>query len=119
MDPKELLKKCKLYYRKWKSPDAYILRLFMKFSSYLKLFQDFENLYKSPMHRNQGPPAPLIDKIVQRTDKWLVSIHKQLKEDSLIFVLGNHGRMGGQQQYSPAAAIRRGNDLPVGMIIRK
>jgi len=54
-------------------------------------FLDFENLYKNPMYK-RGAPENLIKKLIHRTDKWMLGMYKQAAPNTLIIIVGNHGR---------------------------
>ena len=54
-------------------------------------FLDFENLYQNPIYK-RGAPENLIKRLIHRTDKWMLGMYKQAAPNSLIIIVGNHGR---------------------------
>lgn len=78
-------------------------------------FLDFESLYRS----KRNTPETLIDKLIKRTDKWLLSIYKQARKNSLIIILGNHGRYKIDLNYSGKIAEWRKASVPVSVMIYK
>ena len=47
-------------------------------------YLDFENLHKQQTRLKQRTPEVLIEKLINRTDKWILSNYKQLRKNSLI-----------------------------------
>lgn len=54
-------------------------------------FLDFEKLYANPLYRKQ-PPENLVQKLIHRTDKWMLGMYKQAAPGSLLIITGDHGR---------------------------
>ena len=51
-------------------------------------FLDFESLYR----KKRQTPEDLIEKLIKRTDKWILNLYKQSRSKTLMLILGNHGR---------------------------
>ena len=54
-------------------------------------FLDFEKLYTNPLYSRQ-PPENLVQKLIHRTDKWMLGMYKQAAAGTLLIITGNHGR---------------------------
>ncbi|MHA1143451.1 MAG: hypothetical protein ACTSRW_01865 [Candidatus Helarchaeota archaeon] len=54
-------------------------------------FLDFEKLYTNPIYRRQ-PPENLVQKLIHRTDKWMLGMYKQAAAGTLLIITGDHGR---------------------------
>ena len=82
-------------------------------------YHDFENLYKQQQRLKQRTPEELIEKLILRTDKWILSNYKQLRKNSLMIIIGDHGRSKLDLQYSGKIAQWREASVPVAIFIRK
>lgn len=82
-------------------------------------YHDFENLYKQQQRLKQRTPEDLIQKLILRTDKWILGNYKQLRKNSLMIILGDHGRSKLDLQYSGKIAQWREASVPVAIFIRK
>ena len=82
-------------------------------------FLDFENLYKRSMQFQKSPPEDLISKLILRTSKWLTGMFKQLKKNSVMFILGTHGRIQIETSYTGKVAEWRKASLPIGVLMTK
>ncbi|MFX1399123.1 MAG: hypothetical protein ACFFAS_19030 [Promethearchaeota archaeon] len=82
-------------------------------------YHDFENLYKQQQRLKQRTPEELIQKLILRTDKWILGNYKQLRKNSLMIILGDHGRSKLDLQYSGKIAQWREASVPVAIFIRK
>ncbi len=82
-------------------------------------YHDFENLYKQQQRLKQRTPEELIEKLILRTDKWILSNYKQLRNNSLMIIIGDHGRSKLDLQYSGKIAQWREASVPVAIFIRK
>ena len=82
-------------------------------------FLDFENLYKRSMQFQKTPPEDLISKLILRTSKWLTGMFKQLKKNSVMFILGTHGRTQIETSYTGKIAEWRKASLPIGVLMTK
>ncbi len=78
-------------------------------------FLDFESLYRS----KRQTPEELIEKLIKRTDKWLLSIYKQSRSKSLMIILGNHGRYKIDLNYQGKIAQWRKASVPVAVMTYK
>ena len=78
-------------------------------------FLDFESLYR----RKRAAPEELIEKLIKRTDKWLISMYKQLRSGSLMIILGNHGRYRLDLNYQGKIAQWRMASVPVAVMTYK
>ena len=83
-------------------------------------FLDFENLYQNPIYK-RGPPENLIQRLIHRTDKWMLSMYKQAAANSLIMIVGNHGRMDIEMSYDPESKMAqwRKASTPVAVLCMK
>jgi len=82
-------------------------------------FLDFENLYHRSMQFQKTPPEDLISKLILRTSKWLTGMFKQLKKNSVMFILGTHGRTQIETSYTGKIAEWRKASLPIGVLMTK
>ena len=82
-------------------------------------YLDFENLHKQQQKLKQRTPEDLIEKLINRTDKWILSNYKQLRNNSLMIILGDHGRAKMDLEYSGKIAQWREASVPIAIFIRK
>jgi hypothetical protein len=82
-------------------------------------YLDFENLHKQQQALKQRTPEDLIEKLILRTDKWILSNYKQLRNNSLMIILGDHGRVKLDLEYSGKIAQWREASVPIAILIRK
>ena len=82
-------------------------------------YLDFENLHKQQQALKQRTPEDLIDKLILRTDKWILGNYKQLRNNSLMVILGDHGRVKLNLEYSGKIAQWREASLPIAFIFKK
>jgi hypothetical protein len=82
-------------------------------------YLDFENLHKQQQALKQRTPEELIDKLILRTDKWILSNYKQLRNNSLMVILGDHGRIKLDLEYSGKIAQWREASVPIAILIKK
>ncbi len=82
-------------------------------------YLDFENLYKQQQKLKQRTPEDLIQKLINRTDKWILSNYKQLRDKSLMIIIGDHGRSKLDLEYSGKVAQWREASVPIAIFIRK
>ena len=79
----------------------------------------FENLHKQQQRLRQRTPEDLIEKLINRTDKWILSNYKQLRSNSLMIIIGDHGRVKLDLEYSGKIAQWREASVPIAILIRK
>jgi hypothetical protein len=82
-------------------------------------YLDFENLHKQQQKLKQRTPENLIEKLINRTDKWILSNYKQLRKNSLMIILGDHGRSKLDLEYSGKIGQWREASVPIAIFIRK
>ncbi len=82
-------------------------------------YLDFENLHKQQRTLKQRTPEDLIEKLILRTDKWILGNYKQLRSNSLMIILGDHGRVKLDLEYSGKIAQWREASVPIAIVIRK
>lgn len=82
-------------------------------------YLDFENLHKQQTRLKQRTPEDLIEKLINRTDKWILSNYKQLRKNSLMIILGDHGRSKLNLEYAGKIAQWREASVPIAIFIRK
>ncbi|MBY9007945.1 MAG: hypothetical protein KGD63_14480 [Candidatus Lokiarchaeota archaeon] len=82
-------------------------------------YLDFENLHKQQQRLRRRTPEDLIEKLINRTDKWLISNYKQLRPNSLMIIIGDHGRSKMNFEYSGKIAQWREASVPIAIFLRK
>ena len=82
-------------------------------------YLDFENLHKQQQRLRQRTPEDLIEKLINRTDKWILSNYKQLRNNSLMIIIGDHGRSKLNLEYSGKIAQWREASVPIAIFIKK
>ena len=82
-------------------------------------YLDFENLHKQQQRLKQRTPEDLIEKLINRTDKWILSNYKQLRNNSLMIIIGDHGRSKLNLEYSGKIAQWREASVPIAIFIKK
>ncbi|MFX0038477.1 MAG: hypothetical protein ACFFCY_03085 [Promethearchaeota archaeon] len=82
-------------------------------------YLDFENLHKQQQQLRQRTPEDLIEKLINRTDKWILSNYKQLRKNSLMIIIGDHGRVKLDLTFSGKIAQWRQASVPIAILIRK
>ncbi len=82
-------------------------------------YLDFENLHKQQQRLKRQTPEDLIEKLINRTDKWILSNYKQLRDNSLMIILGDHGRSKLDLEYSGKIAQWREASVPIAIFIKK
>ncbi|MFW9819298.1 MAG: hypothetical protein ACFFE5_06785 [Candidatus Thorarchaeota archaeon] len=82
-------------------------------------YLDFENLHKQQQQLKQRTPEDLIEKLINRTDKWILGNYKQLRPNSLMIIIGDHGRVKLDMAYSGKIAKWREASVPIAILIRK
>lgn len=80
---------------------------------------DFEEIYKSQKRTGASSPEELIQKLIKRTDKWILSQFKQLRSKSLMIVIGNHGRYKIDLQYQGKVSEWRAASVPLAVFLYK
>ena len=80
---------------------------------------DFEEIYRKHRRTGAASPEELIQKLIKRTDKWILSQFKQLRPKSLMIVLGNHGRYKIDLNYQGKVAEWRAASVPLALFIYK
>lgn len=82
-------------------------------------YLDFENLHKQQARLRRQTPEDLIEKLINRTDKWLLGNYKQLRQNSLMIIIGDHGRSKMDFEYSGKIAQWREASVPIAIFLRK
>jgi len=82
-------------------------------------YLDFEALHRQHSKLRQQTPEVLLEKLINRTDKWILSTYKQLRKNSLMIVLGDHGRFKMDLKYSGKIAQWRQASVPIAILIKK
>lgn len=100
----------------WVSASKWLNRVDFQYIHFL----DFENLYQNPMYR-KGPPENLIKRLIHRTDKWMLSMFKQAAPNTLIMIVGNHGRTDIEMSYDPNSKLAqwRKASTPIAVLCMK
>jgi hypothetical protein len=81
-------------------------------------FLDFETLHRKSQNI-QGSPEELIEKLINRTDKWIHTMFMQLRSKSMMIILGNHGRYKIDMNYSGKIAQWRAASVPLALCLYK
>ncbi len=83
-------------------------------------YLDFENLHKQQQQLKQRTPEVLIEKLLNRTDKWILGNYKQLRKNSLMIIIGDHGR-AKLKMFSGENKIAQWREasVPIAIFIRK
>ena len=79
---------------------------------------DFEEIYQGKQ-RGFSNPEELIQKLIKRTDKWILSQFKQLRSKSLMIVIVNHGRYKIDLNYQGKVAEWRAASVPLAVFLYK
>ena len=82
-------------------------------------FLDFEEIHRKKQRTGASSPEDLIQKLIKRTDKWILSMYKQLRSKSLMIVLGNHGRYKIDLEYQGKIAQWRAASVPLALFLYK
>ena len=82
-------------------------------------FLDFEEIYRTRTKTGVSTAEELIEKLIKRTDKWILSMYKQLRKNSLMIVLGDHGRYKLDLNYQGKVAEWRAASVPFTVCIYK
>ena len=82
-------------------------------------YLDFEALHRQHSKLRQQTPETLLEKLINRTDKWILSTYKQLRNNSLLVILGDHGRYRMDLEYSGKIAQWRQASVPIAILIKK
>ncbi|MHA1298280.1 MAG: hypothetical protein ACTSO9_02430 [Candidatus Helarchaeota archaeon] len=100
----------------WVSASKWLNRVDFQYVHFL----DFENLYQNPIYK-KGPPENLIQRLIHRTDKWMLSMYKQAAPNTLIMIVGNHGRKEIEMSYDPNSKLAqwRKASTPVAVLCMK
>ncbi len=80
---------------------------------------DFEELYNKRKRTGINTPEELTQKLIKRTDKWILSQFKQLRSKSLMLVIGNHGRNKIDLNYHGKIAELRAASVPLAICLYK
>jgi hypothetical protein len=80
---------------------------------------DFEELYRSKKRTGASNPEELIQKLIKRTDKWILANYKQLRSKSLMIIIGNHGRYKIDLNYQGKVAEWRKASVPLALFLYK
>lgn len=79
-------------------------------------FLDFEAMYQK---YSTQPPEEIAQKLITRTDNWILSLFKQAVPGTLLIVLGDHGRHEIQIRYEGKYARWREASVPIAILMKK
>jgi hypothetical protein len=79
-------------------------------------FLDFDTLYKE--HTNR-PPLELAQKLLHRTDRWLLGFFKQARPNTLFLILGNQGQRDYGLKYEGKYQNWAAANVPICLVIFK
>jgi hypothetical protein len=79
-------------------------------------FLDFDKMYS---YYDFQPPTTTAQKLITRTDNWILTLYKQLKNNSMMIILGTHGRKQYDMGYKGHFAELRGASVPIAILIEK
>jgi hypothetical protein len=79
-------------------------------------FLDFDTLYRE--HTNR-PPLELAQKLLHRTDRWLLGFYKQARANTLFLILGNQGQRDYGLKYEGKYQSWATANVPICLAIHK
>lgn len=79
-------------------------------------FLDFDTLYKEHTSR---PPLELAQKLLHRTDRWLLGFYKQARANTLFLILGNQGQRDYGLKYEGRYQNWATANVPICLVIYK
>lgn len=79
-------------------------------------FLDFDKLYREHSSR---PPLELAQKLLHRTDRWLLGFFKQARANTLFLILGNQGQKDYGLKYEGKYQNWVQANVPVCLVIHK
>jgi hypothetical protein len=79
-------------------------------------FLDFDTLYKEHTSR---PPLELAQKLLHRTDRWLLGFFKQARANTLFLILGNQGQRDYGLKYEGKYQSWATANTPICLVIYK
>ncbi len=79
-------------------------------------FLDFDTLYKEHTSR---PPLELAQKLLHRTDRWLLGFYKQARANTLFLILGNQGQRDYGLKYEDKYQNWATANVPICLVIYK
>ncbi|MFX0169072.1 MAG: hypothetical protein ACFE89_06870 [Candidatus Hodarchaeota archaeon] len=79
-------------------------------------FLDFDTLYREHTSR---PPLELGQKLLHRTDRWLLGFYKQARHQTLFFILGNQGQRDYGLKYEGKYQNWATANVPICLVIYK
>lgn len=79
-------------------------------------FLDFEELYRQYSFQ---PPKETAQKLITRTDSWVKVLYRQAQPDTLITIVGTHGRTAPPIEYEGKYAEWKRASLPIALLIKK
>ena len=79
-------------------------------------FLDFDTLYKEHTSR---PPLELAQKLLHRTDRWLLGFYKQARPRTLFLILGNQGQRDYGLKYEGKYQNWATANVPICLVIYK
>ncbi len=79
-------------------------------------FLDFDTLYRE--HTNR-PPVELAQKLLHRTDRWLLGFYKQARANTLFLILGNQGQRDYGLKYEGKYQSWVAANVPICLVIYK
>jgi hypothetical protein len=79
-------------------------------------FLDFDKLYQEYTNR---PPLELAQKLLHRTDRWLLGFYKQARPHTLFLILGNQGQRDYGLKYKGKYQNWAQANIPIALVIKK
>lgn len=79
-------------------------------------FLDFDKLYREYTNR---PPLELAQKLLHRTDRWLLGFYKQARPHTLFLILGNQGQRDYGLKYEGKYQSWAQANIPIALVIQK
>ena len=79
-------------------------------------FLDFDTLYREHTSR---PPVELVQKLIHRTDRWLLGFYKQALPRTLFLILGNQGQRDYGLKYEGKYESWAQANIPIALVIYK
>jgi hypothetical protein len=81
-------------------------------------FLDFESVHRRRQYQ-ESSMEELMQKLITRTDRWIKTMHSQLRPGSLMIVLGDHGRYRLDFNYQGKIAEMRAASVPLALLMYK
>ncbi|MHA1368626.1 MAG: hypothetical protein ACTSWN_15875 [Promethearchaeota archaeon] len=93
-------------------------RTILKYNLNWLHFLDFEGLSFKAKAQGQDLDQ-LVKRLLLRTDKWMTSMYRQLRKNTLLIICGDHGRFKLDLTGNDKIAMMRAASVPIAIFIKK